>query len=334
MQTSMDRRSFLAASFGVAGAALLASCGGSTDATSTTGTTTAGGGDGTTKTKLGLLPITDVAPLFLARDKGVFAKHGLEIETTFAAGGAAILPSVESGEFDFGYSNIVSLLLFQSKGGKIKLVAGGGLTATGTTPDYSQMIVKADSPIQRLADLSGKKVAINTLKNALEIVVKDSVKKDGGDPNSIDFREYAFPDMAGALQSGAVDAIQHNEPFQTILKRQGGVRTLAQPFVISAPGEVLAFYFVKEDTATGRADLTKGFRDAMAEANTYAAAHEDELRKSIPSYAKVDPAVAAELVLPTFVPDAVKRSSIEVYGKLMTTYGLLTEPPDIDALLL
>jgi NitT/TauT family transport system substrate-binding protein len=86
-------------------------------------------------------------------------------------------------------------------------------------------------------------------------------------------------------------------------------------------------------TSEADSDVATGFRDAMVEANTYAAGHEDEVRAVIPEYAEVEPEIAAEVILPTFVEDAVKRSSLEVYAELMTTYGLLDEEPDIEVLL-
>jgi NitT/TauT family transport system substrate-binding protein len=289
-----------------------------------------GGDDGGPAT-VGLLPITDVAPLFLARDRGIFGDHDLEVEPEFASGGAVILPSVQSGEFEIGFSNIVSLLLATSQGGQYTLVAGGGLTATGDQPDYSQMLVLEDSPLESLADLSDQRVAINTLNNALQIVVSAAVDQAGGDWRSIDFREFPFDQMRAALEGGDVDAIQYNEPFQTILQQTGTVRTIGQPFVEVAGGEVLAFYFVR--TSDAESATATGFRDAMVEANTYSAEHEDEVRAIIPEYTEVEPEVAAEVILPTFVEDAVKRSSLEVYAELMTTYGLLDEEPDIEALL-
>jgi NitT/TauT family transport system substrate-binding protein len=336
MDVWLNRRGFLVGAVGLGGAVLLGACGdddsGGTSADDQSGDSTDHGASGElTHANLGLLPITDVAPLFLGRDQGIFADHGLEIEPKFAEGGAVILPSVLSGEFDIGFSNIVSLLLLQSQGQEFTILAGGGLTATGDDPDYSQMIVLEDSPLETLADLSGKKVAINTLNNALQIVVKAAVDKAGGDPDSIDFREFPFPEMAAVLQAGEVDAIQHNEPFQTILQKEGGVRTLGQPFVDVAPGEVLAFYFVKGSDADS--DLATGFRDGMAEANAFAAGHEAEARAIIPEYTEITPEIAADVILPPWAEDSVKRSSLEVYAELMTQYGLAEETPDFEALL-
>jgi NitT/TauT family transport system substrate-binding protein len=337
MAAALDRRGFLVGALGAGGAVLLlSSCGGDDD----TGDDARGGGDDSgggddgddlTTANVGVIPITDVAPLFLGIDQGMFADHGLELETTFAAGGAAILPSVESDEFDVGFSNVVSLMLAQSQGGEYKILAGTGRGAVEGETDFHEMLVLDDSDLEDMGDLGGRKVAINTLRNALEIVTRTSVEAAGGDQESIEFVEIPFPEMAAALQSNQVDAILLNEPFKTVLKNEGGVRAIGQPFVDAAPGEVLAFYFVKAGNAEG--DLATNFTAAMDEANAYAADHEDEIRAIIPTYTEVAEDVAADVVLPKFEADSVPRSSLEIYAELMVTYGLVDEAPDIDALL-
>ncbi|GGQ38265.1 hypothetical protein GCM10010279_54370 [Streptomyces mutabilis] len=61
---------------------------------------------GTTTLKVGLIPIVDVAPLYLGQEKGFFEERGLKLEFSGAQGGAAIVPGVVSGQFQFGFSNM------------------------------------------------------------------------------------------------------------------------------------------------------------------------------------------------------------------------------------
>ena len=73
------------------GALLLAAtaCGSSGGGTSSGSTTTV---------KVGLIPIVDVAPLYLGQKKGFYEKQGLKLSLTLASGGAAIVPAVASGQ--------------------------------------------------------------------------------------------------------------------------------------------------------------------------------------------------------------------------------------------
>ena len=315
------RRAFLGGAAGLIGSAAYAAYGG---ALASAFGPRPKSGDLTTAT-LGFLPITDVAPFFLGQSLGYFEEEGLQIEHTFAAGGAVILPSVESGEFDIGYSNIVSLLLIQSRGGKYKLIAGGGKTAMDDERDYSENWVLNDSELQGLADLSSRTVAINTLQNALEIVVRKAVDEAGGDHESINFVEIPFPEMGAALESGEVDAIQYNEPFQTILEQGGTARSIGKPFNVAAGGEILAYYFVKEENIDG--PIATGFSAAMAKSNAYAAEHEQELRDIITTYTEVPQEIVDVLIMPTYVEESVPESSLQRYAELMTEYGLVDELP-------
>lgn len=349
MVHSLGRRSFIGGLAGLTGALVLNACGdddgddsgadtttGGTAGSDTTATTASGGsasapsGEMTTA-QLGLLPITDVAPFYLGQSLGYFSDRNLTVEPNFAAGGAVILPSVESGEFDIGYSNIVSLLLLQSRGGAYKLLAGGGKTASGDEDDYSQMFVLEDSDIESMADLGGKTVAINTPKNALEIVTRESVEQAGGDHESINFVEFPFPEMGGALRSGTVDAILYNEPFQTLMLQEGGVRILGRPFNDAVPGEILAYYFVKADQVDG--PIATAFAEGMRQANAYASENPQAVRDIIPTYTEVAPELAAELVMPPYVEESVPESSIARYAELMTKFGLVDEMPDYAAML-
>ena len=131
--------------------------------------------------------------------------------------------------------------------------------------------------------------------------------------------------MGAALESGEVDAIQYNEPFQTILEQGGTARSIGKPFNIAAGGEILAYYFVKEADIDG--PIATGFTAAMARSNAYAADHEQELRDIITTYSEVPQEIADALIMPTYVEESVPESSLKIYAELMTEYGLVDELP-------
>lgn len=61
------------------------------------------------KVTVGVIPILDVAPIYLGLERGFFKDHNIDLELKQAEGGAAIIPAVVSGEYQFGFSNVVSL---------------------------------------------------------------------------------------------------------------------------------------------------------------------------------------------------------------------------------
>ncbi|MFD5755959.1 ABC transporter substrate-binding protein, partial [Streptomyces sp. NPDC127044] len=197
---------------------------------------------GTTTVKVGVIPIVDVAPLYLGQQKGFYSKRGLKLSMTTAQGGAAIVPGVVSGQFQFGFSNMTSLMIAQSQNVPVQAVVNGVASTGVAGKDFGAITVKKGSPIKSAKELEGKKVAVNTLKNINETAVRESVRKAGGDPSKVNFVELAFDQMPAALDSGQIDAAMVVEPALATVKSQGATE-IASSLVDVAKGLTVAMYF-------------------------------------------------------------------------------------------
>ncbi|MEU6373058.1 ABC transporter substrate-binding protein [Streptomyces sp. NPDC046909] len=306
----------------------VSACGSSGDSSSSD---KASSSDGTTKVKVGVIPIVDVAPLYLGQSKGIFKKHGLELEMSLAQGGAAIVPAVASGQYQFGFSNSTSLMIAQSNSVPVKVVTNG-IASTGVQgKDFGALVVKGDSSIKSAGQLEGKKVAINTLKNINETAVRESVRKAGGDPDKVKFVELAFDQMPAALDGGQIDAAMVVEPALATVKSQGG-KEIASPLVDVAPNLTVAMYFTSTSYEQQHPDVVKKFKEAAAESLAYADAHPDEARQIVTTYTKIPAAVLAKVTLPAW-PAEPDRASLDALEKLGQEDGLFKTEPDLDKLL-
>jgi NitT/TauT family transport system substrate-binding protein len=285
---------------------------------------------GSRQVKVGIIPILDVAPIYLGKQKGFFSSRGMELTLESGQGGAAIVPGVVSGQFQFGFSNVTSLLIAQSRGLPLKVVSNGVASTGKDKADFGGVVTRDDS-IKTAADLAGKRVAVNTLKNIGDSTIRASVRKAGGDPSSIKFVELAFPDMPAALQAGRVDAIWVVEPFLSTSVGQGG-RLVASNYVDAAPDLTVAVYFTSEQLTRDDPDLVRRFTEAMTESLAYADAHPDEARQVLTTYTQIDQAVIQELTLPKWPPE-INRQSVETLATLALQDGLVTKQPDVAALL-
>lgn len=306
----------------------VSACGSSGDSTGSDKESSSGG---TTKVKVGVIPIVDVAPLYLGQEKGFFKKQGLELEVSLAQGGAAIVPAVASGQYQFGFSNSTSLMIAQSNNVPVKVVSNG-IASTGVQgKDFGALTVKGDSSIKSADQLEGKKVAINTLKNINETAVRESVRKAGGDPDKVKFVELAFDQMPAALDSGQIDAAMVVEPALATVKSQGA-REIASPLVDVAPNLTVAMYFTSTSYEQQDAAVVKKFQTAIAESLAYADAHPDEARQIVTTYTKIPAAVLAKVTLPAWPADP-NRESLDALEKLGQSDGLFKTAPDLDKLL-
>ncbi len=111
-----------------------------------------------------------------------------------------------SGQYEFGFSNTTSLLVAASQGLPLKVVTEGVASTGEKGKDFGGIVVAADSPIKTAADLAGKRVAVNTLKNINTTTTNKVVRDAGGDPSKIAYTELAFPDIVPAVTKGDVDA--------------------------------------------------------------------------------------------------------------------------------
>jgi NitT/TauT family transport system substrate-binding protein len=289
------------------------------------------GSDGPDEVEVGLISILDVAPIYLGKDKGFFADRDIELTLRPAEGGTETVPSVLSGNQQFGFSNVVTLLLAQSEGLPVKVVSNGTNSTGVDGADFGALMVGKGSAVRSVKDLVGKKVAVNTFQNVVELAVRASALKAGVDPESIEFVKLPFPDMPAALTSGRADAVFVVEPFQQVVLSQGG-RALASSYVDTAPNLSVAMYFTSKELLAQNPDLAKRFTEAMNESLEYANTHPDKVRKILPTYTKIGPEVIPDLVLPKW-PPTINRDSVEAIAELAQQEGVLQKKPNITDLM-
>jgi NitT/TauT family transport system substrate-binding protein len=309
-------------------AALLVAACGSDDSDDPSGEAAAAG---PTHVKVGVIPIAPVAPLYLGVEKGFFEKEGLEVEPVVAQGGAAILPSVVSGELDFGFSNTVSLMIAREKGLDVKVVTQASQGSTSKDGDFAAVIAAGDSPIRSLEDLEGTTIGVNALQNIGDLAIKYALDEAGIDTSKVKFTEIPFPDMNAALDAGRVDATWQEEPFLSQAVADGA-RPLLYHYPSVAPALTVATYFTSEKTIDGDAEVAKAFVRAMNRSLEHAASHEDEVRRTITGYTEIDRRTANTMALPTWSSD-LNESSIEKVGEIAAEQGLFGSPPPLDDLL-
>ena len=305
-------------------AVALTGCGGSS------GSPTASGSSGAPdKVKVGVIPIIDVAPIYLGKEQGFFAKHNIDLTMQQAQGGAAIVPAVVSGQYQFGFSNVVSLMLAQSQNVPIKAVVNGVGSTGDPNKDFGALVVK-DPNIRTAKDLEGKTVATNTLKNIVDTSVKEIVHKAGGDSGKVSFVELGFPDMAAALDAGRVQGIFVVEPFLSAALAKGW-RAVGS-FADVDPNLCVSVYFTSTQVLAQNPDLVKRFTEAMKESLAYATAHPDAARQVVTTYTQIKSDAVAAMTLPKWSTD-IDKASIDKMSGLLVSGGLLKAPADTAKLL-
>ncbi|MFI8805411.1 ABC transporter substrate-binding protein [Micromonospora chalcea] len=303
----------------------LAACGGNDEPA-------AASADGLTTVRLASSPLGHLAPIYLAQERGIFAKHGLKVEVDTETSDLTSVPAVLAGKVDFATGDLTTLIVARSKGLDVKAVVPASASTGKEGADYGALVVKGDSGITSAKQLEGKTVSVNVLTNIAAAAAREAVRADGGDPTKVKLVEIPFPQAPAAVSTGRVDGAWVVEPFLSAAKAQGAV-PVGWGFTDLAPDLTVSAWYAAGSYASKNAKTVTAFRDAVREAYAYARDHEDEVRAKIPTFTEIKPEVAAKITL-TGLRDEVSRQAAEKLAGYAQRDGLITTTPDLDELIL
>jgi NitT/TauT family transport system substrate-binding protein len=251
------------------------------------------------KLNVGYMKIGDLSPFFLAMDKAFFKDAGLDINLASMVGGAAIMPALASGAINIGWSNVISVYQGHLQGLDYRLVANGAINKRGTN-DVFGICVAPDSPVKSAKDLSGKTVAVNTLRNIMHGSTAHWIDSNGGDSASVKWVEVPFPQMALALVNKQVDAYGGVEPFITVPVQQKQARLLGRQLGAISPRLLIASYFGSEAWINKNGALVKGFLAALNRGIDAHNANLDEAKATLAKHTGLKPDLFKDMPLPAF----------------------------------
>jgi NitT/TauT family transport system substrate-binding protein len=281
------------------------------------------------RVRLGVLPIADDAHLERAQLAGYFAAEGLSLELVPVQGGANALPRLRTGELDMTFTNYVSVLLAESQGaGDFRFIDGG----YDAGPNTILVMTRPDSPIRSTQDLQGKRIAVNTLRNVVELATRSALETSGVDPATVTFVPVPFPAMAAALTGGQVDAATMVEPFITQSAQAFGAISVLD----AAAGPTASIPFggvaVAADFAARNPNTVAAFQRAVERARADLA-DRGVLESTLPTYTGISPDTAALIALGTW-PSTLDRTRLQRVADLMRQYGVLSGDIDTGRMIL
>ena len=174
----------------------------------------------------GYVPVTNFAPVYVAKELGYFAEQGLNVEVVAFAGGSEMIAELATGRLDAGMGGAgPGLFNAVDRDLPIKVIAPGHSEGNPVaTPLVISRQACESGEIRSVADLKGKKVAVNA-PGATEYWLSQALSTGGLTLADVDLETIAFSDAVTALGSGAIDAAMLGEPTATLAEQNGfGVR--------------------------------------------------------------------------------------------------------------
>jgi NitT/TauT family transport system substrate-binding protein len=249
--------------------------------------------------KVGTLLNSGLLPTYIARDKGLFEKHGLAVELDNIRLIANVPPGLLSGSLQMGYATTPNFLSAVEAG--LDFVAVAGSTRQTKAHSTVSLIAAAGSGITSAADLKGKRVGTPGLSGIFDVLFRIWLAKNGVDPNDVTQVEVGIPQTADALKAKTVDAVLAIEPIRSRVTKIG-LGTHVSDFMMEVADDVLSGFFMAErGWAKAHVAEIRKFRAALDEATAivdsdpaYAAAIE---KKYFGATSEIKPAYSTEITV-------------------------------------
>ena len=282
--------------------------------------------------KVGVIPTSSFAPLYIAIEKGYFEEYGLKVETQIMQNAAAIAPSVLNGQLQIGTAAASPFIAALAKGLPLKAVANSSSNSTDGSDETALMVGK-DSSVSRPKDLEGKTVAVNGLAALPHVAAMEVIRKDGGDPSKVTFVAMPFPDMVGALRQGRIDAAALAEPFYSAARKANEKEISKLYSEAFQPGSTTTLFFTAEPFIETNPELVKNFQKAIDRASIDAINDPELVRDVLVKYGGMNPDAAKSMGLPTYSDDLTPDGLTQI-SDVMATFNIINESIDGDEVII
>jgi ABC-type nitrate/sulfonate/bicarbonate transport system substrate-binding protein len=157
-----------------------------------------------------------VTTLWVAQDKGFFAKNNIDVQTVFIPGSPTLVASLNTGDVQFGYTGGTATLGAAVGGLDVKIVAAFS--------NYVQTDLVVRPEIKTPADLKGKRIGVTSIGGTGWMSAMLALEQVGLNPEGDKILLAGFGDqrvISQALETGTIQGASLAGIFSRRLKRSG-----------------------------------------------------------------------------------------------------------------
>ncbi|MBD8475458.1 sulfonate ABC transporter substrate-binding protein [Pseudomonas sp. CFBP 8770] len=214
--------------------------------------------------------------LVLLKAKGTLEKRlaaqGVDVKWTEFPGGPQLLEGLNVGSIDFGVTGETPPVFAQAAGADLLYVA-----YEPPAPTSEAILVPKDSTIRSVAELQGKKVALNKGSNVHYLLVR-ALEEAGLKYSDIQTVYLPPSDARAAFERGSVDAWVIWDPYQAAAEKQLQARTLRDGQGIV---DNLQFYLATKPYAEQHPEVITALVEEVRAVGEWSKAHPEEVTAQV-----------------------------------------------------
>jgi NitT/TauT family transport system substrate-binding protein len=244
--------------------------------------------------RFGALPVLQALPVFVAMEKGLFRKHGVNVEVIPFATAAEKEIALTAGNVDGYFGDLVTPIVLKANGRDVLIVATNYDTRTDRR--MFGILAKPGSKLTKASELAGVPVALSS--NSVVNYVVDRLLGDAGisESNMASVESKNIGLRLQMLVTGQVEAAALPEPLLTAAIAKGAI-LLADDSGMAESQTVLAFSgaFLKRHP-----NEVKAFLKAVDEAGRLIDTEPDSIRSVMVEHVRLPEALKNTYPAPRF----------------------------------
>jgi len=229
------------------------------------------------KVAIGYPPATDFLAVYVAKEKGFFAKHNIDATPTKLPVVTNIPSAVVSGSIQIGMTTVPVLLQAVDGGLDFVLIAGAA-HHTKASP-FISLLARKDVKIEKPADIAGKKVGVPGINSVIDVVLRKWLINNKVPVDQVKIIEAPLPQLPDLLKGGTLDLVAIVEPLRTRIIA-GDIGYVAAEYFGEVDSDVLvSAWMTTGDWAKKNPQVVKDFRAAIDEGLAFIKSNPDDAKE-------------------------------------------------------
>lgn len=268
-------------------------------------------------------------PLFTANSRGIFARNGLDVQTTSFAQNPQMVAAISSGSLDL-MGSIPSYVWNAREAGYDLVAISQHEKSRPAPPESGALMVGVNSGINTLKDLEGKRMAVLSPSSQNTLNTLYLAKREGVDINQITLITAPFNTHFDLLQSNQVDAAAVVDPFQTQIEVSGVGRVLQWAYADTVPEQPLAALWGSQEWLERNSDAIDRLHASIVESIDLLNNNPDEARAILREFTNVPEDILSQMKVLNNWSYEIKLDAWIKEAELLVDMGALQGMPNPD----
>jgi ABC-type nitrate/sulfonate/bicarbonate transport system substrate-binding protein len=250
-------------------------------------------------------PVNTVLAWYMARDAGLFAVQGMEVDIVNMQGGSHGAAELQAGRLDAMHVGLSSVIRINRAGGDIRSIA--------SLSNVIRFTFFSAPGVKSAADLKGGTIGISTFGSESDATVTLAMQRLGLTRGDVVLKEYGGGmRRLEAVRSGEIKATPINEPIASLARAQG-VNVLVDLVPEQIPW-VFSSVVVRRSDIAQRRDLLTRFLKATIEGNHLALGDAGRAKAVLAKELKITDSKVLDITYEDFRAQSPPNAEISLAG--------------------